>query len=238
MVRTNARRATAERPFSLPDLTAFSGDRLEPRRDYDAIDFVDRDFTGQDASDARFLECRLERCHLDGLSMRRVRVVDSLLSEVRAASVDLTDSTWRDSRMSGGRLGAMTLAGATWTGIRVHGSKLGFVNLAGAHVEDVVFEACEIDSLDARGAQLRSVGFVDCTMDELNIAEATLSKVDLSGARLRSLVGVESLRGAIVSHEQLLDLAPLLAAQLGLEVRRASSDDSSDPGAGRLGRGR
>jgi len=56
-------------------------------------------------------------------------------------------------------------------------------------------------------------------VQELNVTEATLSKVDLSGTRLLALVGVESLRGAIVSHEQLLDLAPLLAAQLGVEVR-------------------
>src|SRR5450756_459033 len=100
MVRKLGRRATPERQISLPDLTAFDGDLLEPHRDYDAIDFVDRDFTGQDASDARFLECRLERCCLDGLSMRRARVVESLLAEVHGASVDLTDSTWRDSRMS------------------------------------------------------------------------------------------------------------------------------------------
>jgi len=53
----------------------------------------------------------------------------------------------------------------------------------------------------------------------LNVAEATLSKVDLSGARLKTLVGVESLRGAIIGRDQLLDLAPLLAAQLGVEVR-------------------
>jgi hypothetical protein len=55
-------------------------------------------------------------------------------------------------------------------------------------------------------------------MDELNVTGATLSRVDLSGVRLRSLIGVESLRGAIVSRRQLLDLAPVLAAQLGLEI--------------------
>ena len=65
MARTNGRRATPERRFSLPDLTTFDGDMLEAHRDYDALDFVDRDFTDQDASDARFLECRLERCCLD-----------------------------------------------------------------------------------------------------------------------------------------------------------------------------
>jgi uncharacterized protein YjbI with pentapeptide repeats len=101
----------------------------------------------------------------------------------------------------------------------VRGCHLGFLNLAGAHVEDVRFEGCEIGSLDARTAELTAVIFVDCTLQELNVSGATLRKVDLSGARLRSLVGVESLRGAIVSHEQLVDLAPILAEQLGLDVR-------------------
>ena len=227
-MRTNDRRGTSEHQLSLPDLTAFGDDHLETRHDYEAIDFVDRDFTGEDASDARFLECRLARCCLDGLSMRRVRLVESLLADVHGASVDLTDSTWRDSRVVGGRLGAVTLAGVTWTGIRVRGSKLGFMNLAGARLKDVVFDGCEIGSLDARTAQLRSVAFLDCTIEELNVAGATLSSVDLSRARLRVLVGVESLRGAIVSHEQLVDLAPLFAAQLGLEVRSDGPDGATD----------
>jgi hypothetical protein len=49
--------------------------------------------------------------------------------------------------------------------------------------------------------------------------------VDLSGARLRTLVGIESLRGAIIGYSQLVDLAPLLAAQLGLEVRPDPATD-------------
>lgn len=213
-----------QRQISLPELSAFDGDRLETRHDYVAIDFVDRDFAGQEAGEARFLECRLQRCCLDGLALPRARVVDSLIAGAYGASVDFTDSTWRDSHLTGGRLGAVALAGATLTGIRVQGSKLGFVNLAGARLEHVVLEGCEIGSLDARFADLRSVTFVDCTVDELNVAGATLSRVDLSGARLRALIGVESLKGAIVSHEQLLDLAPLLASQLGLEVRRDLPD--------------
>ena len=71
----------------------------------------------------------------------------------------------------------------------------------------------------ARGATLRSVRFSDCSINELNVTEARLTKVDLSGARLRSLIGVDNLRGAIINRGQLLDLAPQLAAQLGVEVR-------------------
>lgn len=230
---TPGRRAASERPFPLPVLTRFDGDRLEAQADYDAVEFVDGDFTGQDARAARFLDCRLERCAVDGLSIARARVLQSVLVDVHGARIDLADSTWRDARISGGRLGAVTLTGASWTGVEVLGSKLGFLNLAGAEIEHIVFEGCEIGSLDARGARLRAVSFVDCSMDELYVAEATLSKVDLSGLRLRSLVGVDGLRGAIVSREQLLDLAPMLAAQLGLEVRPGSPGDGGPSGTAR-----
>ena len=228
-------RKTDERPkpahqFALPDLANFDGDRLEIGRDYDALLFTELDFTGQDAPDSRFLECRLDRCCVDGLSLRRARFIGSQLAGLFGASVDLADSTWRDSELVGGRLGAVTLAGATWKDIRVHGAKLGFLNLAGARLEDVVFEECEIGSLDVGAAQLKSVSFAACSIEELTVVEAMLSKVDLSHARLRSIVGVDNLRGAIVSHQQLLDLAPQLAAQLGLEVR---PDEEEPPGAAR-----
>ena len=218
-MRTTGRKPAPEPEVSLPDLTPFDGDRLEANGDYVALDLVDLDFAGQDAPEARFLECRLLRCGLDGASLRRARIAESLLSDLHAATVDFADSTWRDAQMSGGRLGAVTLVGATWTDIRVRGSHLGFMNLSGARLQDVIFEGCEIATLNVRGADLQSVTFVDCRIDELDVAGATLSKVDLSRATLRTLVGVESLRGAIISHQQLVDLAPLLAAQIGIEVR-------------------
>lgn len=216
---TSRRSAAPAAHISLPGLTPFDGERIEAGSDHDAVDLVDLDLTGQDASDARFLECRLLRCSLDGASLRRARVVGSLLADANATSLDLSDSTWRDAEISGGRLGAVSLAGASLTGVRVHGGRFGFMNLSGAHLEDVAFEGCEIGSLGARAALLRRVTFVDCTVDELDIAGATLTEVDLSGARLRSLIGIESLRGAIIGASQLHDLAPLLAEQLGLQIR-------------------
>jgi uncharacterized protein YjbI with pentapeptide repeats len=207
----------------LPELSAFDRDRLGPREDYDGIDFVDLDLTTQDAADARFVECRFQRCSVDGLSLRRSRIIGSLLDAIHGASVDLADTTWRDSRITGGRLGAVDLPGATLNAVRFSGSKIGFLNLAGAELDDVVFESCEIDGLDARGGKLQAVSFVDCSVNELNVTEARLAKVDLAGARLRSLIGVDNLRGVTISHSQLLDLAPQLAAQLGIEVREPES---------------
>ncbi len=118
------------------------------------------------------------------------------------------------------------LPGATLTAVRFRGTKLDYLNLSGAHLDDVAFEGCELGAVDARGATLRAVRFRDCSISELNVTEARLAKVDLSGARLSSLIGVDNLRGAIVNHGQLLDLAPQLAVQLGLEVR---PDPAAEP---------
>ena len=220
------RRVPADRPFVLPDLTAFVGTSLEPRGDYDAIAFVEVDFTGQDAGDARFLECHFERCALDGLSLRRARVLGSLIADAHGASVDLADSTWRDSEVRGGRLGAVQAPGAALTAVRFRGSKVGYLNLAGANLDDITFDGCELGDIDARGATLRAVRFIACSIKELNVTEARLSKVDLSGATLSSLIGVDNLRGAIINQAQLVDLAPQLAAQLGLEVRPAPDPET------------
>lgn len=219
MARTKGRRNEPAHAITLPELTPFVGPSLETHADYEAVDFIDRDFTGQNASDAAFLGCRVERCCLDGLSMQRVRIAECLLADIHAVSIDITESVWRDSLVAGGRLGALTASGATWTAIRVRGGKLNFVDLTAARLTDVVFEGCVIGELDLADALLRSVRFTACTVDELNVAGAKLTRVDLSGATLGVLRGVGSLRGAIVSREQLLDLAPLLAEHVGLEVR-------------------
>ena len=44
-------------------------------------------------------------------------------------------------------------------------------------------------------------------------------QVDLRGARVSIARGWDRLRGVVIDHGQLMELAPALAAQLGLEVR-------------------
>ena len=204
---------------SLPDLTPFEGERLEIGCDYEAASFTDLDFSAQDASDSRFMECRLERCAVDGLSLRQARFADCMLIDVHGTSLDASNSVWRNCEITRGRLGALTLAAATWTSLRCSGVKFGFVYLAGAHLDEVIFEDCDIGSLDAGAARLRSVTFVRGSIRELYVADAILAKVDLSATRVEKIVGIEGIRGTIISRQQLVDLAPSLAAQLGVEVR-------------------
>ena len=205
--------------LDLPADLARLDDGLEARRDYEAVEVADRDLAGQSAQGATFTGCRIARCHLDGLDLRQSRVSDSLLVDNDATSVDASDATWRDSIVSGGRLGALIAAGATWTGVRLRGLKLDYLDLSGAKVSGVAFEEVVIGELELAEADLRSVRFELSAIEHLSASSARFTDVDLSGARLRTIAGIASLRGATISPEQLIDVAPLLAAHVGIVVK-------------------
>ena len=128
------------------------------------------------------------------------------------------DSTWRSVAVDGGRIGAWDLAGSVLDGVTVGGAQLGYVNLRDATLTDVALHDCRIETLDLAGARGRRVSLAGCVIGELVVVHADLDELDLRGARLDRVDGVESLGGAMISAEQLLDLAPALAQAAGLTI--------------------
>ena len=207
------------RDVALPTLMRFAGAALEPHGDYDALHFLDADLAGQAADDAVFLGCRLERCGFDGASLRRVRIAECRIDELRATSLDAADSTWRDTLVGVRRVGALLATGAAWSAVRVRGGRLDLLDLSGAKLHTVAFEGCSIGELDLGTVEARGLAFEDCRIDVLDVTGARLAGADLTGARIGAVRGVEGLRGAAITAAQLLDLAPALAAHVGIRIR-------------------
>ena len=61
--------------------------------------------------------------------------------------------------------------------------------------------------------------FPGCRLGILHVDHARLRDVDLRGAEMSRIDDATALAGAVVSPTQLLDLAPLLAAALGIRVQ-------------------
>lgn len=210
----------APREIGLPStLLPFAGVRLDSPGDYDAVWFSGLDFAGQAADDAAFLGCRFDRCGFDGATLRRAHVSECLLDELRATSLDAADSVWRDTLLAIRRVGAFLSTGATWSSVRVRGGRLDLVDLSGAKLATVAFEGCSIGELDLGTVEARDLVLEDSQIELLDVTNARLVRADLTRASIGAVRGVAGLRGATVTPEQLIDLAPLLAAQLGIAVR-------------------
>lgn len=143
---------------------------------------------------------------------------DSVLDAVAVVALSAPDSGWRSVEVRSSRIGSVELHGAELRNVSVGHCKLGYVNLRGARLTDVSFGDCLIDELDLGGARLERVAFPGTRIGRLLAPGARLTDVDLRGSRVDDLDGVEGLRGATVSLDQLLDLAPMLAARLGILV--------------------
>ncbi|WP_078856626.1 pentapeptide repeat-containing protein [Streptomyces sp. NBRC 109706] len=192
--------------------------------DYDGVEFVSGDFTGADAGGASLLDCALRGCVLDGVRLKGARLLDSLLQEVRGVGLDLMDAELRDVEISDARLGGAQCGGATFTRVLLRGGKMDYLNLRQARLVDVTFEGCVLVEPDFGGATLERVSFDDCELRGADFSSATLRDVDLRGVSSLDITrGAGRLAGAVVTPTQLLELAPVLAAELGLHVAPAGA---------------
>ncbi|MFF5483413.1 pentapeptide repeat-containing protein [Streptomyces sp. NPDC012935] len=210
----------ARRPeVQLPRLEPFRDGELEPDGDYDGLEFREEDLTGQDGGGARFMDCALRGCALDETRLHHARILDSVLTGPRGVGTDLAESTLRDVELVDARLGGVQLHGAVLERVVIRGGKIDYLNLRKARLRDVVFEGCVLVEPDFGGARLERVEFVDCALKGADLTGVTLTDVDLRRAgELDITRGVERLAGAVISPSQLLDLAPMLAAAVGVRV--------------------
>ncbi|MCH8562630.1 pentapeptide repeat-containing protein [Nesterenkonia sp. YGD6] len=209
------------RASRLEDLAPGSAAALECTGQGDRIVLEDADLSGIDLSGGRLTECLLRSVTLMDADLSAASVVESHWERVNAPHLKAPRSTWREVVMDGSRFGVAELYDAGISGLVLRGCKLDLVNLRNAVIADVLFENCTIAELDISGARATRVRFSDCTVGTLEAREARLKDVDLRGARLSRIVGLAGLKGAVISEEQLVELAPALAEHLGLLVSEA-----------------
>lgn len=223
MARAPRQRPGPPRALDLPELAPLNGG-LEPGGDYEAVLLRDRDLGAVDATGAVFQATRFERCRLDEAVLADARMTECHLVEIGASGLDIAGSTWRDVILERPRIGALAAVRAQWSSVRIRGGRIDFLVLAGARLDDVAFEDCVIGELDLGDARLHNVTFDGCQVGVLDVESAFLVDVSLAGAKLKTIRGVGSLRGATVSTSQLVEMGPLLAAHLGIRVEGAGGD--------------
>ena len=172
-----------------------------------------------DAQGCRFLDCRFGSLTLTGGLAERTTWRGSLLRSVRFTAVGMARSNWLDTRFEASAMSGCELFDSQLRRVHFEGCLLDSVNLRGATLREVSFDDCVLRHLDLGSAKLTDVTIRGCTVERLDLTAATLTRVDLRGSTIDLAGGVDRLRGAVVDHTQLLDLAPALAAQLGLQVR-------------------
>jgi uncharacterized protein YjbI with pentapeptide repeats len=116
------------------------------------------------------------------------------------------------------RLTGVELAEATWNDVVLTECRADFGGFRHAKLTRVAFRDCRLEEADFAGAKLTDVTFERCELRRASFVSCRIDRVELSGCALTELVGVESLRGARMPWNDILENAPLFAQGLGIQV--------------------
>jgi uncharacterized protein YjbI with pentapeptide repeats len=192
--------------------------RLAAGEAYDGAHFDQAVLAGADGSGSRFLECALTGGSLQDCSLRRAQFADVWLHNVRLLSTSLAQTAWRDVTFTGVALAGVEAFGAELRRVTFDRCKMDSVNFRDADLADVTFDGCVLTDVDFGGARIARTSFGGSRLAATRLTQVTLDKVDLRDAELGLTVDPTALRGAIVTTAQLIDLAPVLAAGIGIVV--------------------
>jgi hypothetical protein len=201
---------------SPPDLPEQFGDARPVR----GADLVAARLRLEDDADLAY--ATLEQCTLTAdagtVDLTGSTVLDVEMTDVRLASLRMRDAGVRRLRIAGGRLGTLDLSGARIDELELSGLRIEYLNLASARAVDVEIAECGIRTIDAPLAELTRVRFSSTRCDEVDPRGMKATDVDLRGLDALSYLDANSLRGTTLTSFQVQQLAPVLAAGIGIRV--------------------
>ena len=165
-----------------------------------------------------FLGCELDAVELGETDLTAARFGDTRLSRLNVPVLKAPEASWVGSEIVASRIGAWEGYGANLRAFHVSECKVTYANLRGAKLTDVLFSGCAFDELDLMDVQGARVAFEDCTIGVLTAHRMTVDDLDLRGASIGAVSGIDGLRGARMSETQVTLLAAQFAGHVGVIV--------------------
>lgn len=175
------------------------------------------DFTG--VSRLQIDGSKLEGASLTGLVFDKFELTDCQCTKLEAAALrthkaNLLRVVIADSRLTGAEFAEAHLEDCTFKNIKFDEAGFRF-----ASFKRVRFENCMLQRADFSNATFDQVTFTGCDLEESSFVSASCKDVDVTTEELGSIKGILGLKGATISEIQLMQLAPLLANELGFRIK-------------------
>ena len=203
---------------ALPDLEPALSAELTGRAEWDGRWLDDADLSGLNAARVHLIECAITRCHADTLELAGLAATEVFVGALAAGTWLVRDSEWRDATWADIRVGALMADNSSMTDVAIRGSKIDLLSLRGAKVRRLTLTDCRIGILDISTAVVNELAVEGGFVGELLTDDAHITAADVSATDLRSVGHPGSLRGLVVSREQMIDMADAFAAHLGIVV--------------------
>lgn len=204
--------------MNLANLLPGESTSLEARATLEGYLFADLKLDSADLTATAFVDCEFRNVSFIDVVLRSSHFQDSSLHGCLAPTFVAPRAGLRNLEVHASRIGALELYDGGVRSVLFEDCRLGWVNLRASTVEDVLFRNCTFDEIDLSSTKCKRVAFENCKAESVRFSQATLMDVDLRGLEMTEILDLSGMKGATISYEQTVDLAPQLAHAMGLRI--------------------
>lgn len=190
-----------------------SSDEWEDEQVFDA------DVAGQIADRVRLTRCELHRNTLTGAQLRGLALVDVLAVDCDLSGALLHEASFRRVELRNCRMTGVVLSQSSLSHVRFLECKLDEANVRHAHADHVVMSDCSLLEADFYEAELAKSSLEGCDLRGSDFTSASVQGLRLQESKLDGVHGAMSMRGVVISGDQVLPLALSLLGELRIEIQ-------------------
>lgn len=150
---------------------------------------------------------------------RAFDIADALLSNLIALNTASYRASVIRTRFINANMTGIQLPGSHIKDVMFDGCRLNLSNIKQTTFERCLFVNCDLSESDFAGSELKNVLLESCKADiSINFSNCKCERVEFSDTNLGTIKGFSGLRGATITEQNLIELAPLLANEFGLLI--------------------
>jgi uncharacterized protein YjbI with pentapeptide repeats len=178
-----------------------------------SLSIAEQHAAGVKLDSAGLFDVDVSSSRLDGL-----RLVDDALERCNLANVQARRAAATRVRIEASRMTGVTLVDATLHDVTVRDCRVDLASFSHSRLQRVSFENCVLVQSDFLDSRLESVRFEHCDLSRADFRGARMQRCELRGNNLAGLQGVSNLKGAAMEWPDIVEMAGILASEIGIDV--------------------
>lgn len=192
---------------------------LQSGDEYEATNFIGTLPQLTIAEGVRLVHSSLQTVDASDSKLKKLYLTNVNIKGGVFVNTDCQEASWHSTRVEQSRLTGLKLSDALIKDCEFENCAMNLSLFRFANLKEVTFSNCNLIDADFSNANLKRVKFEKCELGGADFTQTMLEEVDLRKASISGIRGVTNLKGAIISSEQLFQLAYELATNIGIKVQ-------------------
>jgi len=188
---------------------------LNNEGEYDSIEISNRVFITKNITCLDIDNCHFKRCNFGKIKGTNIKINNTLIEDSDLSNLNLDRILLDSVDFVGCRMTGFIAINSSIRDATFKNCKLNLAQFRFSHLKNIIFENCILEEADFYNADINNVIFRECNLIKAEMSKTKLFETDFRTSNIAGMnIGIESLKGAVISSTQLIDLSWILGAKI------------------------